>query len=212
MRLIGMFDSPYVRRVAVTLKCFGLAFEHVDWSIGRDFERIRQINPLVRVPTLVLDDGSVLCDSGAILDYLDEFIGRERALLPASGNDRRDALQLMALAVAAADKGREQIYEAAFRPADKRHEPWLERCRTQMHGALSLLQQRCAAVAHREWLIGERLSQADISVTCAVTFVTDALQLSELPSRYPQLSARVARCEALPAFRATRVEFFRPGR
>ena len=68
MLLIGMYDSPYVRRVAVSLKLCGIAFEHANWSVGADFERIRQYNPLVRVPTLVLDDGEVLLDSAALLD------------------------------------------------------------------------------------------------------------------------------------------------
>jgi glutathione S-transferase len=210
MQLIGMYDSPFVRRVAITLHHFGLPFQHSDWSVGRDFELIRQINPLVRVPTLVLDDGSVLCESASILDYLDEWAGAARALLPGSGVERRDALQLIALAIGAAEKAREQVYEVAFRPPQKRHEPWLERCRAQMHGGLSLLELRCQRCAEQPWLLGERLSQADISVACAVSFMSDALQLSVLPSRYPRLAARVARYEALPAFRATRAAFLAP--
>src|SRR5580658_49176 len=85
MLLIGMFDSPFVRRVAVSLRLLGLPFEHAAWSIGRDFERIRAYNPLGRVPTLVLDDGEALLDSSVILDYLDERVGYERALLPRAG-------------------------------------------------------------------------------------------------------------------------------
>ena len=125
MLLIGMYDSPYVRRVAISLKLCGIAFEHGNWSVGADFERIRQYNPLVRVPTLVLDDGEVLLDSAALLDYLDEMIGPQRALLPRVGRERRTALKLMAIAIGAADKAREQVYERAFRPPEKRHEPWL---------------------------------------------------------------------------------------
>ncbi len=86
MLLIGMYDSPFVRRVAISLKLCGIAFEHGDWSVGADFERIRQYNPLVRVPTLVLDDGEVLLESQALLDYLDELVGPQRALLPRAGS------------------------------------------------------------------------------------------------------------------------------
>src|SRR6185369_15243167 len=132
MLLIGMFDSPFVRRVAVTLKLFGLPFEHGNWSVGRDFDRIREYNPLGRVPTLVLDDGEKLMESAAILDYLDERAGAERALLPRSGRERRQALNLMAMATGAAEKGVLQIYERVFRPETKRHQPWLDRCRLQM--------------------------------------------------------------------------------
>jgi glutathione S-transferase len=127
--LIGMFDSPFVRPVAVSLKLLGIPFEHANWSVGKDYERIREFNPLVRVPTLVLDDGTALVECAAMLDYLDDQVGPTRALLPDSGRERRDALQIAAIAVGAAEKGRDQIYEQLFRPAEKRHEPWLARCR-----------------------------------------------------------------------------------
>src|ERR1700740_3230651 len=103
MLLIGMYDSPYVRRVAVSLRLLHMGFEHAAWSVGSDFDRIRAHNPLGRVPTLVLDDGEALIDSSAILDFLDESVGPTRALLPPAGSERRAALYLMALATGAAD-------------------------------------------------------------------------------------------------------------
>jgi glutathione S-transferase len=210
MLLIGMYDSPYVRRVAISMKLCGIAFEHADWSVGADYERIRQRNPLVRVPTLVLDDGEVLFDSAMLLDYLDELVGPQRALLPRVGRERRTALKLIAGAVGAADKAREQIYERAFRPSDKRHEPWLARCRAQMHGALSEIERHAGERGTGRWLVGERLTQADISVVCAFTFLIEALSLSTQTAPYPSLRALAARCETLPEFLATKVEFFAP--
>ena len=210
MLLIGMFDSPFVRRVAISLKLCGIAFEHGDWSVGADFERIRQYNPLVRVPTLVLDDGEVLLESQALLDYLDELVGPQRALLPRLGRERRSALKLMAVAMGAAEKARDQVYERAFRPPEKRYEPWLARCRTQMHGALSELERHATERGAGRWLVGERMTQADISTICAFTFLTDALALSANTAPYPSLRALAARCEALPEFQSTRVEFFVP--
>src|SRR5580658_8584748 len=195
MLLIGMYDSPYVRRVAISMKLCEIAFEHGDWSVGADFEKIRRYNPLVRVPTLVLDDGEVLLDSAALLDYLDELIGPQRALLPRVGRERRTALRLMALALGAADKAREQVYERAFRPPEKRHEPWLARCRTQMHGALSELERHAAERGAGRWLLGERLTQADITTVCAFTFLTEALALSAHTAPYPALRALAGRCE-----------------
>src|SRR5580658_9389914 len=124
-----MFDSPFVRRVAISMQLLDIGYEHADWSVGRDFEMIREYNPLGRVPTLVLDDGESLVESAAILDYLDEQVGSARALLPASGDERREALQLMAIATGSADKAVTQVYEGVFRPAEKRHDPWLARCR-----------------------------------------------------------------------------------
>ena len=209
MMLIGMFDSPFVRRVAVSMRLLGIAFEHRDWSVGRDFDRIRAHNPLGRVPTLVLEDGEALLESSAILDYLDELAGRERALLPPSGAPRRAALRLMAIATGAAEKGALQVYERVFRPAEKSHEPWLGRLRTQVKGSLAELESCCAARAG-SWLVGERMTQADITVTCAVTFLDGAVALASAPERYPSLRQLVARCEALPEFVATRIAWSAP--
>jgi glutathione S-transferase len=211
MILIGMFDSPFVRRVAVSLNVLEVRFEHKNWSVGKDFELIRQFNPLGRVPTLVLPDGESLIDSSAILDFLDESAGPQHALLPRSNQERRDALRIISIALGAAEKGVAQLYEVAFRPEEKRHEPWTERCRNQMHSALAELDR--LAQSHGEgWLIGARMSQADVTAVCVFTFLCDALQLGQSWMIYPGLAALAARCEALPEFRSTRVPFHPPGR
>ena len=207
MILIGMFDSPYVRRVAVSMNLLGMEFEHRNWSVGKDFELIRQFNPLGRVPTLVQPDGEALIESAAILDLLDEYAGPDRALLPSSGKDRREALRIMAVAIGAADKGVAQIYESAFRPAEKRHRPWVERCQTQMHAALAELNRLSQARAG-EWLIGDRLTQADVTATCVYTFLVEALAVDS--AVYPGLAAIAGRCEALPEFRSVKAEWFPP--
>lgn len=207
MILIGMFDSPYVRRVAVSLRLLGLSFEHRNWSVGQDFDRIREYNPVGRVPTLVLDDGEALIESSAILDWIDETVGEARALLPARGAERRRALRLMSLATGAADKGVAQLYEGAFRPAEKRHEPWVARCRLQMEAGLAELDRACTE-ASSEWLLGARLTQADITVGAASTFIIESLQLDA--TRWPALDARRQKMEALPAFREFHLPFFVP--
>jgi glutathione S-transferase len=209
MILIGMFDSPFVRRVAVSLKLLEIPFEHRNWSVGKDFELIRQFNPLGRVPTLVLPDGEALIESSAILDFLDESVGSERALLPPSGKERRESLRIASIAVGAAEKGVLQVYEGVFRPEEKRHEPWMERCRTQMQNALAEL-DRLAQVRTGDWMIGNRLTQADVTATCVFTFLCEALPIRQAEA-YPALSALSARCEGLPAFRAAKAKFFAPG-
>jgi glutathione S-transferase len=208
MLLIGMFDSPFVRRVAVSMRLLGFPFEHRDWSVGRDFERIREYNALGRVPALVLDSGETLIESAAILDWLDEQAGPERALLPARGAERRQAMQLMAVATGAAEKGVLQIYETVFRPEERRHAPWTDRCAVQMHAALALLDAACAEITDG-YLVGGRLSQADITTACVFSFASDTLL--DDAARYPALRAHTARLEALPAFAEFRVPFFKPG-
>jgi glutathione S-transferase len=186
-----------------------LPFEHRSRSVGKDFELIRQFNPLGRVPALVLADGEALIDSAAILDFLDDRVGPERSLLPRTGKERRDALKAVAVALGAAEKGLLQLYEIVFKPDTKRHEPWMNRCRQQMHGALSEL-DRLAQTRAGDWLVGGSLTQADITATCVYTYLCDALGLSESWRVYPGLSALASRCEALPAFAQSRLEFDPP--
>jgi len=208
--LIGMFDSPYVRRVAVSMQLLGVAFEHRNWSIGKDFDQIRKYSPLGRVPALVLDETEVLSESAMILDYLDDQAGPKRALLPATGKARRDALRMMAMATGAADKGRDQIYERVFRPKEKRHEEWVNRLKVQMHGALAEIERHCEQRGESQWLVGDAMSQADITATCAFTFLNDALPEASIAARYPRLAKLAAGCEALPPFKSTHVPFFTP--
>jgi glutathione S-transferase len=210
MLLIGMFDSPFVRRVAITMKLMELPFEHANWSIGRDFDRIREYNPLGRVPALVTDDGEKLLESGAILDYLEERAGPDRALLPRSGAERRQALKLMALATGAADKGAIQVYERVFRPEEKRHPPWSDRCRVQMSGSLAAIDRYLGERGVSQWLVGKRMTQADITAVCVFTFLNDALRVASDAVMFQSLAMLAARCESLPVFQETRVPFFVP--
>jgi glutathione S-transferase len=205
-----MFDDPFVRRVAVSMNLLGMAFEHRNWSVGKDFELIRQFNPLGRVPTLVQPDGEALIESTAILDLLDESAGPERALIPRAGKDRRAALRILAIATGAAEKGVTQLFESAFRPPEKRHRPWVERCQTQMHAALAELNRLCQARVG-DWLIGNRMTQADITATCVYTFLVEALAMDRAAFAYPGLAAIAERCEALPEFRSVRAEWLPPG-
>jgi glutathione S-transferase len=210
MLLIGMFDSPFVRRVAITMKLLEIPFEHGNWSVGRDFDRIREYNPLGRVPALLTDEGEKLVDSGAILDFLDERAGPERALIPRSGPDRRRALNLMALSTGAADKGAVQVYERVFRPDAKRHQPWLDRCRTQMNGSLAAIDRYLGERGVSQWLVGKRMTQADITAVCVFTFLNDALRVAADPVVFQSLGTLAARCESLPVFQETRVPFSAP--
>src|SRR5881397_4319333 len=96
MILIGQYDSPFVRRVAIALRLYELSFEHRPWSTFGDAEKIAPYNPLRRVPTLVCDDGEALIESTIILDYLDELVGSDKAMLPRSGAERRHHLRICA--------------------------------------------------------------------------------------------------------------------
>jgi len=196
MILVGQYDSPYVRRVAVSLRVLGFAYAHDTRSVFADFDAMREINPLGRIPALVLDGGEVLIDSAAILDWLDQTVGPGRALVAPAGVERRRALRLIALATGAIDKVGAAAYERLIRPAALRWLEWIARCRTQGEGAI-------AALAAEPWPPGENLDQAEITTACMIRYVRMADPDLLPPSRHPTLDALSARCEALPAFQAT---------
>jgi glutathione S-transferase len=206
--LIGMFDSPYVRRVAISMQRLGLPFQHRNWSVGADFDRLRQYSPLGRVPVLVMDDGVALSDSSAIVDAIDDIVGPTRALLPPTGSSRREALRLIYLAIGAHEKGRDQLYERMVRPPEKVHEPWVARCREQMHGALGQVELTCRQRGAGSWLVDDRFTQADISVACLCTMLEESLGIFAGGHPYPALEALVDRCEVLPEFKATYAKWF----
>ena len=204
MLLIGQYDSPFVRRVGVALRLYGLAFEHAPWSTFGDAERIAAYNPLLRVPTLVMDDGVALMDSFAILDALDEMVGPERAMIAAAGPDRREALRLCALASGAADKAVSLVYERALRGEGLAM--WVQRCSAQVNGALDALE---AARAGRTtpWLFGDGIGHADVLIATMLRFVGEALPGAFDLAARPALTAHAAACEALPAFQEIQQPF-----
>ncbi|HPA37435.1 MAG TPA: glutathione S-transferase family protein [Phenylobacterium sp.] len=204
MLLIGQYDSPFVRRVGVALRLYGLAYDHAPWSTFGDAERIAAYNPLLRVPTLVMDDGVALMDSFAILDALDEMIGPERAMIAAAGPDRREALRLCALAAGAADKAVSLVYERALRGEGLAM--WVQRCSAQVNGALDALE---AARAGRTtpWLFGDGIGHADVMIATMLRFVGEALPGAFDLAARPALTAHAAACEALPAFQEIQQPF-----
>ncbi len=201
MVLIGMSDSPYVRRVAISLKLMGVPFEHQQVSVFRHFDRFKSINPVVKAPTLVCDDGVVLMDSTLILDYVEGLVPAGKRLMPAELPARREALRLNGLALAACEKCVQIVYEREQRPEDKRHMPWLERVSGQANAAFTELE--AAASKARPWLQGERLDAADVMVACAWRFGQYYVADKVLASNYPGLVAFSALAEALPEFAST---------
>lgn len=197
MFLIGQYDSPFVRRVAIALRLYGLAFEHRPWSTFGDADKIAVYNPLRRVPTLVLDDGEALIESMFILDHLDELVGPDKAMLPRSGAERRKQLRICALASGLGDKAVSLLYERVLRK--EQLALWVERCQAQIADVLGVLEAERAKVTTPYWL-GERIGHADIVVACVVRFTREAHPQLFDATRYPALAAHAERCEALAPF------------
>jgi glutathione S-transferase len=199
MRLIGMLDSPYVRRVAIALRLLEIPFQHEPLSVFSTFDQFSRINPVVKAPTLVCDDGTVLMDSGLIIDYLEIVAGR--SLWPAEQAERVRALRIVGLAMAACEKVVQIVYEHHLRPAEKLHAPWLDRVHRQMLAALTALDAEL--VQHPLAVDEKRLTQAGLSAAVAWRFMQIKLDTPVADAACPALAALSARAEALPAFAAT---------
>lgn len=198
MKLIGMLDSPYVRRVAISLDLYGVDFEHQSLSVFSTFAEFSKINPVVKAPTLVLDDGTVLMDSSLILDYLESLAPADKKLLPQAPAARAHDLQVLGLALAACEKSVQIVYEHNLRPAEKLHAPWLDRISGQLLAAYSLLEKQLGD--------SEALDQATLTAAVAWSFSQYTVASVVKADAFPNLKRLAERLEQHPAFKKYPIE------
>jgi glutathione S-transferase len=122
MILIGQYDSPFTRRIGITLRLYTLVFEHRPWSVFGNADALAAVNPLIRVPTLVLDTGEALIETAAIIDYLDGLVVPERRLLPPSQPERYRDLNIISLASGISDMAVRLFYESVSYTHLRAHE------------------------------------------------------------------------------------------
>jgi glutathione S-transferase len=193
-----MLDSPYVRRVAISLQLLRVPFEHASISVFRTFEQFRQINPVVKAPTLVCDDGTVLMDSTLIIEYAEALANSQRSLMPLRVEERQHALSVIGLALVACEKSVQIIYERQLRPAEKLHEPWVERVTGQLIAAYAALEseERKRPLS----VTSETINQAGLSTAVAWHFTQQTLAEVVAAETYPALMALSSKAEALAEF------------
>ncbi len=199
MRLIGMLDSPYVRRAALTLAALDVPFVHESISVFRQYKEFAAINPVVKAPTAVTDDGVVLLDSTLIIDYALKALAKGKTLGPVDPKLTVLDVRLTGLGLAACEKAVQSVYERQLRPAEKQHEPWLDRVAGQLRAALSAIE---ADIAGADWLLGSPLSVAGITLAVAGTFISEMVPDVVALSDYPRLAALTAEAEATALFQA----------
>jgi glutathione S-transferase len=194
-RLIGMLDSPYVRRVAIALDVLGVPFGHESLSVFSTFDQFRAINPVVKAPTLVCADGAILMDSSLILQFIEADQGR--SLWPADKDQRRHAFEVVSLALAACEKGAQIVYERNLRPAAAQHEPWMERVTSQLLAAYSALEQH---VASSPALFADTAQHPAMTATVVWGFTQAMLGQLVPEAAYPALAAMATRTERTAPF------------
>ena len=209
MMLIGQYDSPFVRRVGIALTLYALPFEHRPWSVFGDAEKVQKFNPLIRVPTLVLDNGEVLIESHSILDYLDSLAPAGQALFPASEPARHQALKVAALATGLAEKAVSLFYERRLHTEVS--DVWVRRCGAQIRTVLAVLEaDRTNRGGASGYWFGDNIGHADIAVAVALRFLTEAHRGLVAIADFPALEAHAVRLEALPVFQAIQQPFIPP--
>jgi glutathione S-transferase len=203
MKLIGMLDSPYVRRVAISAKRLGIPLEHQSVSVFRHFEQFQQINPVVKAPTLVLDDGEVLIDSTLIIEYLEALAGPGKSLMPGDIDQRLRSLRLIGLGLAACEKSVQLYYERNLRPAEIQFEPWVERVEGQLAAAYSALERE---LEMQPLKTDGTIAQDGITLAVAWSFTHLVVPDQVDVNRFPQISAFTEYAEGLEEFVSTPIE------
>ena len=201
MILIGQYDSPFVRRVAVTLHHYHMPFSRKPLSVFGDKKEVQSINPLLRVPILMLEDGEALIDSNAIIDHLDHVAGPARAMTPQHGPERRKVLQACALSTGISDKVVALFFERTFHDAKQVSATYDARLSSQIKVALGKLEHDCG----NPWFFDNKMSQADITIGCTLSHLK--LRLPEFfpADKYPKLHALSRHCEMREEFDAARI-------
>ncbi len=195
MKLFASPTSPYARKIRIVLFEKQLPFELVEDSPWESATRVPEINPLGKVPVLVLDDGEVFFDSPVIAGYL-ETLNTEPRLLPTDALARVRVRQTEALADGITDAAVTALLESR-RPDGERSDREIARQTAKIERGLDVLERRATG---REWLHGDGLSLADIAAGTALAYLD--LRFPQLSWRdaHPALKTLEARMSARPSF------------
>lgn len=197
MRLIGMLDSPYVRRVSISLDYLHIPFEHEAVSVFSTFEKFQRINPVVKAPSLICDDGEVLMDSSLILQFAEATMAKGASLWSRDAQTMQHEFRIVGLALAACEKSVQIVYERNLRPASAQYEPWMARVRGQLLAAYTALEE---LLKMQPELVATSRSQAAITAAVAWQFTQSMLAEIVPAAAHPVLCALSSRMEAQAEF------------
>lgn len=200
MILYGRFHSPYVRRIAIWLALQDRNFSHEPLMVtGEDFAKLKSINPVGRVPALRIDDDTLLIETAAIIDWIEDTAPADRRLLPPTGPDRMGAMRVIAYANSLAEKAVALVYDTIRRPPELHWHEWIDRLKGQCKGALDLLE---ACTPENGFLAGATPAGADVAAVASFDFVT-RVHPDLVSDGYPRLKSLSARSNAIEAFAAS---------
>lgn len=195
MKLLGSLTSPYTRKVRIMLaeKRIECELELVD--VNAPDNPVLARNPLSKIPTLVLDDGTSLFDSRVIVEFLDNASPIAR-LIPADKRARVAVRRWEALADGVLDAGLLVRYES-LRPKKEQSAGWTAKQLGKMNRGIEML---AADLGDRTLCFGERYSLADIALGCCLGWVAFRLPSIDWRDQYPPLARHFDRLMTRPAF------------
>jgi glutathione S-transferase len=199
MKLLGTNTSPYSRKVRLVLLEKGLAHEYVVDPPREPGSGVSRVNPLGRVPSLVLDDGMVLFDSPVICEHLDGLAGAP-VLLPRDPAARLRVKRWEAFADGVMDSA-VAVRVESVRPAERQDPAWITLHQAAVARSLSWAANELVG---RTWCEGNALTLADLALGCALGYLDLRQPERDWRGAHPALAAYAARLFARPSFEATR--------
>ena len=200
MKLFGTHTSPYVRKVRIVLAEKKLECEFVIEDVNSPDTKIQEVNPLGKVPCLVMEDGTALYDSRVIVEYLDTLtpVGK---LLPPSGRERVEVKRWEALADGVMDAAILARLEETKRPAAQQSADWV---RHQMGKVDAGLQAMSTELANKPFCTGNQYSLADIAVGAALGWLDFRFPQINWREAYPNLARLYEKVAERPSFKDTK--------
>jgi len=201
MILYGTYSSPFVRRVATTLKLYDIEYRNIELktSNAEHLYELKKKNPLGRVPAFEIDSGELLIDSVAILDYLDRLIGDENSLIPSGFEQRTRVMTQIGILTGAMEKAVSAVYEIEKRPKDKIHSPWLQNLYQQTKDGMEAVDK----MAIMPWINGEKMTQSDVSGVIFWDSIRQVWPTDAPVLNCPKLIALSEKANAMSAFSET---------
>lgn len=200
--LVGSLASPYVRKVRIVLAEKKLDYRFQEDNPWSPDTQLGQINPLGKVPALLIDGKEALYDSRVIVEYLDTLspVGK---LIPAAGRERAYVKTWEALADGVLDAGVNARMERTWagRTDAQRCEAWIERSLAKVQRGLDAMQTQAASA--QPFLTGLHLSLADIAVVTALDWLAFRFPETNWLADRPALAALCEKVAARPSFAET---------
>ncbi len=183
MKLIGSLTSPYVRKVRIVLAEKKIEYDFELDSPWSPESNVPNINPLGKIPVLVLDEDTILFDSRVIGEYLDN-VAPNNKLMPAPNRERTEVKRWEALADGICDAAA-LIFLEKKRPAERQDPEWISRQESKLIRGLDYMAEQ---LGEHTWCMGTHFSLADIATGCALGYLAFRFPEIDWNVKHPNLA------------------------